>query len=418
MSQREPLNPAASSSQASDQPETLWTQFTQQRLKAWQPILSPKRAIALYALGGVAFVALGVILLFMSWSVEEYSVDYTELPLNEHKVASFDIQIKRDMEPPIWVYYELSGFHQNHRRYVKSRDDNQLLGTAVKFTPGEHPLCIPDVADENGRVYYPCGLVAHSVFNDTFAFQVKDPAKGDDSWELLAVDDSANTIAWAADVDKFVNINPHGKFANVQHQALLDMWILQRFPPAVCKQETIDEQNPFVPVYPATTKVVVDKEHADEAKGIRAGTFDVVDCTGYEKGATPSCKWVNFLGEETTCEGAYKESPVADWGVESGHLIAWMRVAGLPTFRKLWGRVDRPLKAGSTLRVHLASHFPVRQFRGGKGIVISTSSALGGRNDFLGFGYLAVGVACLGFGTWFLGRHLMRSSSRENIGTE
>jgi len=29
------------------------------------------------------------------------------------------------------------------------------------------------------------------------------------------------------------------------------------------------------------------------------------------------------------------------------HFIVWMRTAGLPNFRKLWGRIDGDLKAGS-----------------------------------------------------------------------
>jgi hypothetical protein len=32
------------------------------------------------------------------------------------------------MEPPIYVYYQLKNFYQNHRRYVKSRSDDQLRG--------------------------------------------------------------------------------------------------------------------------------------------------------------------------------------------------------------------------------------------------------------------------------------------------
>ena len=30
------------------------------------------------------------------------------------------------MEPPIYFYYQLENFYQNHRRYVKSKDKFQL----------------------------------------------------------------------------------------------------------------------------------------------------------------------------------------------------------------------------------------------------------------------------------------------------
>jgi hypothetical protein len=86
--------------------------------------------------------------------------------------------------------------------------------------------------------------------------------------------------------------------------------------------------------------------------------------------------------------------------------MVWMRVAGLPTFRKLWGKIDEKLAAGTRLKVYVASHFDVTGFGGRKALVISTSSSLGGRNDFLGYGYLLVGLCCLIFGAWFLWKHL------------
>lgn len=30
------------------------------------------------------------------------------------------------ISPPVYVYYELTNYFQNHRRYVKSRNDDQL----------------------------------------------------------------------------------------------------------------------------------------------------------------------------------------------------------------------------------------------------------------------------------------------------
>ena len=37
--------------------------------------------------------------------------------------------LESDIEGPIYVYYQLDNFYQNHRRYVKSRDNDQLAGT-------------------------------------------------------------------------------------------------------------------------------------------------------------------------------------------------------------------------------------------------------------------------------------------------
>lgn len=42
------------------------------------------------------------------------------------------------MKPPIYVYYELDNYYQNHRRYVKSRSSLQLLGeVCVVVSAGE-----------------------------------------------------------------------------------------------------------------------------------------------------------------------------------------------------------------------------------------------------------------------------------------
>ena len=39
------------------------------------------------------------------------------------------IHIEEDRTDTVYVYYQLDNFYQNHRRYVKSRDNNQLAGT-------------------------------------------------------------------------------------------------------------------------------------------------------------------------------------------------------------------------------------------------------------------------------------------------
>lgn len=62
------------------------------------------------------------------------------------------------------MYYGLTNFYQNHRRYVKSRDDNQLLG---EFTQEVSPDCAPFKEDSNAKFVVPCGAIANSLFNDT-----------------------------------------------------------------------------------------------------------------------------------------------------------------------------------------------------------------------------------------------------------
>lgn len=42
----------------------------------------------------------------------------------------------RFMKPPIYVYYELDNYYQNHRRYVKSRSSLQLLGEVCRCYSG------------------------------------------------------------------------------------------------------------------------------------------------------------------------------------------------------------------------------------------------------------------------------------------
>ena len=39
-----------------------------------------------------------------------------------------NIKVESDMAAPIYVYYAIDNFYQNHRRFVKSRSNEQLMG--------------------------------------------------------------------------------------------------------------------------------------------------------------------------------------------------------------------------------------------------------------------------------------------------
>jgi hypothetical protein len=92
------------------------------------------------------------------------------------------------------------------------------------------------------------------------------------------------------------------------------------------------------------------------------------------------------------------------------HFIVWMRTAGLPNFRKLWGKINTPLAPG-TYTVNIANTYDVSSFDGKKSFVLSTTNALGGKNYFLAICYIVVGALCIVFAVIFLVAYLKKKNS-------
>lgn len=79
-----------------------------------------------------------------------------------------------------------------------------------------------------------------------------------------------------------------------------------------------------------------------------------------------------------------------------------MRTAGLPDFMKLrYIITGANLKKGDYFTVQIDNNFEVSSFGGSKYIVLSTTSWLGGKNEFLGWAYYVVGILCIVFGLAF-----------------
>jgi hypothetical protein len=91
---------------------------------------------------------------------------YQDKQTNE-TICRLSFKIPESIGPPVYMYYRLTNFYQNHRRYVKSLDIDQLKGKAVPNKTIDGGSCDPLKLDASGKAYYPCGLIANSMFNDT-----------------------------------------------------------------------------------------------------------------------------------------------------------------------------------------------------------------------------------------------------------
>ena len=179
------------------------TDFKQQRLPAWKPILTAQNVIPTIFLIGAAFVPIGIGMTFIANSVKEKVIPYTDCTNNQgvmckdviidtdvwkrNCTCNITFEIEEKWLGKVVLYYKLGNFYQSHRRYVKSRDDNQLTGQLEMaknnlFT--EHN-CNPYLTCESekdccnefvegqctkplplGTVFLPCGAIANSMFSD------------------------------------------------------------------------------------------------------------------------------------------------------------------------------------------------------------------------------------------------------------
>jgi hypothetical protein len=140
--------------------------------------------MATFMVVGIIFIPIGAITLLASngvveivhrydseclpanYTTKEERVSYIQNPLESH-TCNVTLTVPKKMKQPVYVYYELDNFYQNHRRYVKSRSDQQLRGDTVSNLDSCEPI-----NTVNGQNIVPCGLIAWSLFNDTYDFTV------------------------------------------------------------------------------------------------------------------------------------------------------------------------------------------------------------------------------------------------------
>ncbi|KAH9738567.1 ALA-interacting subunit [Citrus sinensis] len=285
---------SSDSSSSSKTKKPQYSKFTQQELSACKPILTPGYVIGIFIIVGVIFIPVGIISLFASENVVEIVDRYDEgcIPPNysddmlayiqnsdTNKTCTRSLKATKLMKSPVYIYYQLDNFYQNHRRvkvgfrYVKSRNDKQLWS---KKHEDDTKNCAPE-ATSNGLSIVPCGLIAWSLFNDSYGFSIKN--------KMVKV--SKKNIAWESDKKNKFGSDVYPK--NFQNGVLIGGGKLNSSIP-LSKQED---------------------------------------------------------------------------------LIVWMRTAALPTFRKLYGRIESDIQANDSVTVIIENNYNTYSFGGHLGIQLS-----------------------------------------------
>ena len=184
------------------------SRFKQQNLPAWRPVPTILTIVIVFAFFGIFMIILGIVLLVYSSKIKTAEVDYTDCNINLY--CNKKITIEDDIDAPVFIYYQLDGFYQNARRYIRSKEIDQLTGDDIK----KHDNCEPaeknkdmgfptnktalDGSDlDDNSFAIPCGLMAKTFFNDSYTFKIGD--------ENLKVDET--NIAFEKD-KKIYDKNP------------------------------------------------------------------------------------------------------------------------------------------------------------------------------------------------------------------
>ncbi|CCE61118.1 hypothetical protein TPHA_0A00330 [Tetrapisispora phaffii CBS 4417] len=330
--------------------------FTQQRIKAFNPIITPKTVIPLYLFIAVIFIIVGGVALGVSSRINELTLYYqdcvtaapsdgtwSDMP-SDHYISDFKNNKTVSVSPqwrfvddttddadergtcqirfnvpyripkPVYINYLIENFYPNHRRYVLSFSEDQLRGKAASYEDVHDNTginCKPLVRNEEGKIYYPCGIIANSMFNDTFPF------------ELINVDDTSSNytlintgINWRTDRKRF-------------------------------KKTKYTAADIAPPPY-------WEKQYPD----------------GYNDTNIPDVQtWEEFQN--------------------------WMRPAAFQKFAKLIRRNENDTLEVGTYQIDIGLHWPVTEFKGKKAVYITHGSPIGGKNPFLGIIYLIGGLICV-----------------------
>lgn len=413
------------------------SKFKQQKLDAWQPILTPSWVIGTFVLMGVIFTPIGASLLVVSRNNFESVLIYDNPTLQsaaatsgetspcliqsinegyrriqatngqtENCMITFtfdrDVSLVGD-DAELFLYYELSNFFQNHRRYVQSRSDPQLRNEVTiprRGSPTDElrQECDPTQSllfKNTSLIYYPCGLIATSYFNEGIQLAYFESNGTTINWTNGQVENGdtppfsleTTNIAWDTDLAQRFRNPVIGKNA-LEYGTYAYLW--QTYDQMSCYNSTDISQRVSCNTWEDQARIELGDDFNEVVGGRQVPGSGCASCPGnatavYEGGIRPPDNY---------------QSQTSSFGIRTENFVIWMRTAALPHFRKLYGRIVPKgdftgFKAGDRIGIRIIPNFLVESFQGSKALVLSTANSLDSRNDVLGIAYLVVGLLCL-----------------------
>lgn len=238
--------------------------------------------------------------------VQEFRLDYTDCNVTQQNECIIGFELKEDFVQDVYLQYELQNYHQSHRHYASSRDDSIQMSGRTDMDPAK--ACEPFRFDDEGRPIAPCGIVANSMFNDTFEILVNEDNDNDDDVSANRLHhDSSDANSGHYEIKN--NNKSNNSDDNSQYNSVTSDYSLTR-----AKSVKINRTN---------IAWVTDKAY----KYANPDNMSIFE--------TEWSKPINWNVPANRLDPENSENN----GFLNEHFLVWIRIAAFPTFRKFYGRV-------------------------------------------------------------------------------
>lgn len=203
--------------------------FKQQLLQNWHPKINTRCAAIVYVILAVIFIAMGIGIFAANAGTYQSVWRYDDKCQNMGTPCIINFQLSNTVTSPIYVYYSISGFYQNHKTYTTSITNQQIMGGRI-LPDTALSTCAPIIYNKDTSYTsavdgtpldpyapaFPCGLIASSFFNDTFTVVNTDTN--------LTVPITFKGISYPNDLNNYQNANLSLQWMDMKNERFVN-WI-------------------------------------------------------------------------------------------------------------------------------------------------------------------------------------------------